>query len=282
MEGTVSAPPVIAVVGAGRMGSGIAQVFLQAGWRALLIEANAEAGRAAIARVKDGLAKGVERGAAAVDPSGLRLAEGIRDIPPETAIVIEAVPELPDLKQRLLGDLSRALGPATIIATNTSSISIDLLASVVTSPERFVGLHFFNPVPISRLLEIVKGSATSEATIASALDWARAIGKQPIVVGDSPGFASSRLGVLLGLEAIRMVEEGVGSAEDIDLAMTLGYGHATGPLKSTDIIGLDVRLGIARYLHEQLGERFAPPALLVQKVADGHLGRKSGQGFYPW
>jgi 3-hydroxybutyryl-CoA dehydrogenase len=168
------------------------------------------------------------------------------------------------------------------LASNTSSISIDALAADLARPARFLGLHFFNPVPASALVEIVLGDATDPALANSARAWVEAIGKAPVTVHDAPGFASSRLGVAIGLEAIRMVEEGVASPGDIDLAMELGYKHPTGPLRTTDIVGLDVRLGIAEQLHRELGERFRPPELLRQMVAEGRLGKKSGRGFYDW
>ncbi|MCU1578064.1 MAG: putative 3-hydroxybutyryl-CoA dehydrogenase [Rhodoglobus sp.] len=278
----MSAPATVAVVGGGRMGSGIAQVFLQAGSRVLLVESDAAAGQAAIARVEDGLRKALAKGAPPVDLARLELLPSTDAIPALVDVVVEAVPELPELKRDILGAISRALPPDCVIATNTSSISIDLLADSVESPERFVGAHFFNPVPVSRLVEIVRGARTTDDTVARCVEWIGSIGKQSIVVRDSPGFASSRLGVLLGLEAIRMLEDGVASAEDIDLAMTLGYGHATGPLRSTDLVGLDVRLAIAEYLQGELGDRFAPPALLRRLVDEGSLGRKTGQGFYSW
>jgi 3-hydroxybutyryl-CoA dehydrogenase len=197
-------------------------------------------------------------------------------------LVIEAVPENPSLKAAVLAALEAAVDPAAAIATNTSSLSIDELAAVLDHPERFCGLHFFNPVPASALVEIVVGTSTSAGLVDDARRWVSALGKTPIVVRDSPGFASSRLGVALGLEAIRMLQDGVASAEDIDAAMTLGYKHPVGPLRLTDLVGLDVRLGIAEYLASKLGERFEPPALLREKVARGQLGRKTGLGFYEW
>ena len=200
----------------------------------------------------------------------------------DAALVIEAVPEDLDLKLATLRRVEDAVHATTVIASNTSSISLDTLSHALARPERLLGLHFFNPVPASRLVEVVIASATSPHLREDAVAWVHQIGKTPVVVRDSPGFASSRLGVTLGLEAIRMVEEAVASAADIDAAMTLGYGHPTGPLRLTDLVGLDVRLGIARYLERELGPRFAPPALLVHLVDQGHLGRKSGRGFYDW
>jgi 3-hydroxybutyryl-CoA dehydrogenase len=174
------------------------------------------------------------------------------------------------------------IGDDAVLASNTSSISIDALATDVARPARFLGMHFFNPVPSSRLVELVAGTATDPGVIARVRGWVEDLGKSAVVVRDAPGFASSRLGVALGLEAIRMVEDGVAAPVDIDTAMELGYGHPMGPLRTTDIVGLDVRLGIAEELHAQLGERFAPPALLRRMVAEGRLGRKSGRGFYEW
>jgi 3-hydroxybutyryl-CoA dehydrogenase len=196
--------------------------------------------------------------------------------------VVEAVPEDRELKLDALGRAERVLAPEAALATNTSSISIDQLADLLERPSRFLGMHFFNPVPASTLVEIVRGDASDAVLVAEAREWVHAIGKTPIVVADAPGFASSRLGVALGLEAIRMLEDGVASAEDIDAAMTLGYKHPVGPLRLTDIVGLDVRLGIAEYLSATLGERFAPPALLRRMVDEGRLGRKTGEGFYLW
>ena len=196
-------------------------------------------------------------------------------------LVIEAVPEDRTLKADALARIENA-APDAAIASNTSSISIDALASALTRPSRFLGLHFFNPVPASALVEIVVGPATAAELVDRARDWVELIDKTPIIVRDSPGFASSRLGVALALEAIRMLDSGVASAEDIDRAMELGYRHPMGPLRTTDIVGLDVRLGIAEELQATLGERFAPPALLRRLVAEGKLGRKSGEGFYEW
>ena len=196
--------------------------------------------------------------------------------------MIEAVPEDPALKVASLARIEDRVGAQTPIASNTSSLSIDELAASLRFPSRFLGLHFFNPVPASELVEIVVGAATEASIVAAAKGWVGALGKTPVTVKDSPGFASSRLGVAIGLEAIRMLEEGVASAEDIDAAMVLGYKFPVGPLRLTDIVGLDVRLGIAEYLHSQLGERFVPPQLLRDKVAAGELGRKTGRGFFKW
>ena len=197
--------------------------------------------------------------------------------------MIEAVPERMALKREIFTALDEAAAEDALLASNTSSLSISEMQAATRRPQRMLGLHFFNPVHINRLVEIVRGRGTSEDAIARALGFVARIGKEAIVVNDSPGFATSRLGVLLGLEAMRMLEEGVASAADIDRALELGYRHPMGPLRLTDLVGLDVRLDIARYLHEQLGaECFRPPRILERMVAEGRLGRKSGRGFYDW
>jgi 3-hydroxybutyryl-CoA dehydrogenase len=194
---------------------------------------------------------------------------------------VEAVPELLDVKQGVLARIAD-VAPDAAIGSNTSSLSIDTLAEALPDPGRLVGLHFFNPVPVSDLVEVVVGARTAPVLVERAQQWVAALGKTAITVTDSPGFASSRLGVAIALEAMRMLEEGVASAADIDAAMTLGYRHPVGPLRTTDIVGLDVRLAIAEHLERELGPRFTPPDVLREKVAAGHLGRKTGQGFYSW
>ena len=279
-----NAPVRVGVLGGGRMGAGIAHAFLLAGSRVSVVERDAASADAALDRIRDSIRRSVER-----DPSldeteiRARLTTGA-DIASfaDSDLVIEAVPEDRDLKEQALARAEVAMPAHATLASNTSSISIDDLAAARLRPERFLGLHFFNPVPASALVEIVHGAATDAGTTESARRWVAALGKTPIVVRDSPGFASSRLGVMLGLEAIRMLEEGVASAADIDAAMTLGYRHPMGPLRTTDVVGLDVRLGIAEELERTLGERFAPPDLLRRMVAEGKLGRKSGEGFYAW
>ena len=196
--------------------------------------------------------------------------------------MIEAVPENLELKQRVLSDMATLVAPRTVLASNTSSLSISSLAEGIPGAERILGMHFFNPVHIMALVEVVRGDRTTEPVVEVARGFAAALGKEPIVVNDSPGFASSRLGLALGLEAIRMLEEGVASAHDIDRAMELGYRHPMGPLRLTDLVGLDVRLRIARYLNRELGEHFRPPDLLERMVEEGKLGRKTGEGFYTW
>jgi 3-hydroxybutyryl-CoA dehydrogenase len=234
--------------------------------------------------VTESVAKSIQRGLELdADAAAARLRTAVdHSALADRDLVVEAVFEDFAVKRDALRAAEAQLRPDATLASNTSSISLDSLAAELERPAQFLGLHFFNPVPASTLIEVVIASATSAALREAAPEWVRALGKTPVVVQDSPGFASSRLGVAIALEAIRMVEEGVASAEDIDAAMELGYKHPQGPLKTTDIVGLDVRLGIAEYLAEHLGERFEPPQLLRDKVARGELGRKSGRGFYDW
>jgi 3-hydroxybutyryl-CoA dehydrogenase len=279
-------PTVVGVIGGGRMGAGIAQSFAAIGSSVTVVEGGAEASAAALDRIAAGLQRAAERGKLA-EPAEQVLArvttvESVDGLPSGTELVVEAVPENAALKARLLAAAEQAVDKSTVLATNTSSLSVTELASALREPGRFLGMHFFNPVPASELVEIVVAPDTSPEVVRAALGWTHALGKKDVVVKDSPGFASSRLGLALGLEAIRMVEEGVAEPEAIDDAMSLGYKHPMGPLRLTDLVGLDVRLAIAEYLHATLGERFAPPQLLRDKVARGELGRKSGQGFYTW
>lgn len=280
-----SAPKIVGVLGGGRMGAGIAHAFLLAGSRVVVVERDEPAAEAARARIEESVRRSVERGSTDRDPGELRTAlttgvEAAAFAP--CGLVIEAVPEDRALKVAALAGVEEAIAEDAVLATNTSSISIDDLGADLRRPERFLGLHFFNPVPASALVEVVVGAATAPALVDDARAWVAALGKTAVVVRDAPGFASSRLGVAIALEAIRMLEEGVASAADIDAAMELGYRHPVGPLRTTDIVGLDVRLGIAEELHAALGDRFAPPQMLRDLVAEGRLGRKSGRGFYEW
>lgn len=284
METAKAAPVSVAVVGGGQMGSGIAQAFLTAGARVTVVEpVSPERAREL---VTTGLEGAAARGKLAEEVPGvlarLTVRAAVADIPPDAAVVVEAVPEDARLKVETLRAAEAATGPGTLLATNTSSLSVGELAAALDRPARFLGLHFFNPVPASKLVEVVVAPDTAPEAVAEARDWVGRLGKTEIVVRDSPGFASSRLGVLLGLEAIRMLEEGVADAEAIDTAMELGYRHPMGPLRSTDLVGLDVRRAIAEYLHRTLGERFAPPQLLRDNVAAGDLGRKTGRGFHDY
>jgi len=279
-------PDRVGVIGGGRMGAGIAQAFLLAGARVEVVEAGDEAAEAARGRVRDGLEETARRGklTGEVDDVLARLA--LVDSPAElsdgTGLVVEAVPERADLKVAVLAAAESALPEDAVLATNTSSLSVTELAAALQRPARFLGMHFFNPVPASKLVEVVVAPETDGAVVDAVRGWVQALGKTDVVVSDSPGFASSRLGVLLGLEAIRMLEEGVADAEAIDAAMELGYRHPMGPLRSTDLVGLDVRLAIAEYLAGELGDRFSPPQLLRDKVAAGELGRKTGRGFHDY
>ncbi|MFI2662257.1 3-hydroxyacyl-CoA dehydrogenase family protein [Micromonospora carbonacea] len=273
------------VVGAGTMGLGIAYVAAGAGYRVELVEVDPGRATAAGARLGELWERAVQRGkltadAAAANRERLTLRPSLGEVAAEPDVVVEAVPERLDLKRAVLRDAA-ALRPA-LLGSNTSSIAIAELAAGLDRPERFLGLHFFNPVWAMALLEVVVGPATADETTAAAVALAGRLGKDPVVVRDMPGFATSRLGVTLGLEAIRMVADGVASPADIDKAMVLGYRHPVGPLELTDLVGLDVRLDIARTLQAAYGDRFAPPPLLEQMVAEGKLGRKSGQGFYHW
>lgn len=277
-------PEVVGIYGGGRMGAGIAHAFLASGASVIVVETNESAATAARDRVATSLARAEAKDAL---PEGAinvlaRLLVGAnpRDLA-GAELVIEAVPEDVELKTVVLKAIQDA-APAAAIATNTSSLSIDALASGLQDPSQFIGLHFFNPVPASDLVEIVKGAATSQDLTTRAQDWVKHLGKTAITVADSPGFASSRLGVAIAIEAMRMFDEGVASVLDIDTAMTLGYRHPIGPLRTTDIVGLDVRLAIAEHLERELGPRFSPPAVLRSKVAAGELGRKTGKGFYSW
>jgi len=277
-------PPKVGVLGGGRMGAGIAHAFLVKGSDVVVVERDQEAADAARGRVEDAVGKSLARGLAgkAADyTSRLSVSTDYASFG-DRELVVEAVPELWDLKVSSLRAVEAELGNGAVLASNTSSLSVNGLADELDRPQDFLGLHFFNPVPASTLIEVVVGKKTSESLTATARDWVEALGKTAVVVNDAPGFASSRLGVAIALEAMRMVEEGVASAEDIDNAMVLGYKHPTGPLRTTDIVGLDIRLGIAEYLHETLGERFAPPQILREKVARGELGRKTGTGFFNW
>ncbi|RMH37901.1 MAG: 3-hydroxyacyl-CoA dehydrogenase family protein [Deltaproteobacteria bacterium] len=277
----------VTVIGAGTMGHGIAQVCAMAGYRTWLCDVDRAVAERAVARVRANLDKGIARGKvteADRDAALARLAvaDSIGAAAAESQLVIEAAPEKMDIKQALFREAEETAPAGALFGTNTSSLSIGGIASAVADPGRVVGLHFFNPVHIMKLLEIVRHEHNDDATIETCRRFAERIGKTPVVVKDVPGFATSRLGVAVGLEAIRMVEEGVASAADIDTAMRLGYGYPMGPLELSDLVGLDIRLHIADYLRDTLGERFEAPALLRDMVAAGKLGKKSGEGFYRW
>ena len=278
----------VAVIGAGTMGHGIAYVATLAGCSVALTDSRPEAIPPAIRRIGDLFTGGVQRGKlgeanVAAAAARLRAERDLASAVREADAVIEAVVEDLGVKQRLFAELERAAPAEALLATNTSSLSVAAIASGMRRPGRLVGMHFFNPVHVMKLVEVIQAPGADRAAVDRAVELARVFGKEPIVVRDSPGFASSRLGLALGLEAMRMLEQGVASAEDIDRAMELGYNHPMGPLKLTDVVGLDVRLAIAEYLYRTLEEpQFEPPRILRDKVAKGELGKKTGKGFYTW
>lgn len=278
-------PLTVGVLGGGRMGAGVAHAFLTSGAQVVVVEQNDDAVNAARDRVLRDVAGSVERGkvsGTAAEYEAKLTVTTDQAAFADAGLVIEAVPEDFDLKVASLQSVEHHLADDAYLATNTSSMSVDGLAEQLKRPQNFCGLHFFNPVPASKLVEVVIGQQTSDQLKDLTARWTEAIGKTPVTVNDAPGFASSRLGLALGLEAIRMVEEGVASAEDIDNAMVLGYKHPVGPLALTDIVGVDVRLNIAEYLETKLGVRFSPPQLMRDMVARGDIGRKSGKGFYDY
>ncbi|MCF6524519.1 3-hydroxyacyl-CoA dehydrogenase family protein [Streptomyces sp. JJ36] len=267
------------------MGLGVAYVCAAAGCAVTLVEPDPEQAERARETARKQAARAVERGkldasAAGALPDRIDVAQAVAGLPRGLDLVVEAVPERADLKRRVLTE-AEAREPE-LLASNTSGLSIDGLAGALERPGAFLGLHFFNPVWSMPLVEIVRGAATTDAALERARATAALIGKETIVVRDAPGFATSRLGVAIGLEAMRMLEDGVADAEDIDRAMELGYKHPMGPLRLTDLVGLDVRLDIAQHLAATYGPRFEPPRILREKVAAGELGRKSGRGFYTW
>ena len=280
-------PEIIAVLGAGTMGHGIAQVAAAAGYRVILRDVDRESLARGVEAIERNLAKGIQRGKITEDDRDRTLQHIRGTVHLSEAchadFVIEAVPEVMELKQQTLREVESHAERPFIFATNTSSLSITEIARASERPERVVGMHFFNPVHIMRLVEIVVGNETGSETVETVLEVACKMKKEPITVRDVPGFASSRLGLALGLEAMRMLEQGVASAKDIDTAMELGYNHPVGPLRLTDLVGLDVRLHIAEYLHHSLAsENFRPPEILRRMVGEGKLGKKSGEGFYKW
>lgn len=281
-------PLRLTVIGAGTMGHGIAQVAASAGLRVTLVDADAGALERGRRKIDENLAGGIARGKLteadrARTVAHLATATSLADGARGADLVIEAIVEKLEVKQTLFRELEAIVPASAVLASNTSSLPLTKIAAPLADPSRVIGMHFFNPVFLMKLIELIVHPGTSESTRAFALDVARRMGKTPIVVKDSPGFASSRLGVILGLEAIRMVEQGVASPADIDTAMELGYNHPMGPLKLTDLVGLDVRLAIADTLTREIGgDQYRAPQLLRDKVARGELGKKSGRGFYDW
>ena len=278
---------VIAVLGAGTMGHGIAQMAAAAGYVVIMRDVSPDALARGLQSIERNLAKAIQLKKISEpdrDETLQRISRVTRLEEISGAnLVIEAAPENLELKQSLLREAEALVAGDCIFATNTSSLAIGEVAAASSRPETVIGMHFFNPVHIMRLVEIVVGKKTSPEATAAVREVATRMKKEPIIVRDVPGFASSRLGVTLGLEAMRMVEQGVASARDIDTAMELGYNHPMGPLRLTDLVGLDVRLNIAEYLHGKLGsETFRPPEILRRMVSEGKLGKKSGEGFYKW
>jgi 3-hydroxybutyryl-CoA dehydrogenase len=275
----------MAVLGGGTMGIGIAYAFATAGWRTCVVETDIARAGGLIAAIRERAEVGVARGRLAADraaalPELLRVVGAVDDLAAGLDLIVESLPERLELKLDLLTAAEKR-GPS-LLATNTSALSIDELAAVLLRPERFCGMHFFNPVWSIPLLEIVRGEATSDEALEQARAIGVGIGKDPIVVRNVPGFATSRLDNIAAFEAMRMLQEGVASAEDIDKALMLGYGHPIGPLRLSDVVGLDVRLDIARTLSARYGERYAAPQILVDLVTAGHFGRKTGRGFFDW
>jgi 3-hydroxybutyryl-CoA dehydrogenase len=275
----------MAVVGGGTMGVGIAYVYVVAGWTVWVVEPDDKRSTVMRQTLQDAAAGGLKRGKltsqqALAASEGVQRVKAIDKLPMGLDLVIESVPERLELKLKVLADL--ALRAPRLVASNTSSMSIDQLAAALPDASKFLGMHFFNPVWSLPMVELIRGKDTSEDSLALAKQWAQSTGKTTITVRDVPGFATSRLDLIASLEAMRMLEDGVASAQDIDHAMVTAYRHPMGPLRLSDIVGLDVRLDIARHLSQALGPRYAPPRLLEDMVAKGHLGQKSGQGFFEW
>jgi 3-hydroxybutyryl-CoA dehydrogenase len=278
----------VTVIGAGTMGAGIAQVCAQAGLDTHLVDAQPEALQRGVARITEFWDKGITKGKTTPDQKAqwaarLHTAPDLAKPASKSQVVIEAVPEDLKLKQKVFAAIDAAAPAGALLASNTSSLSVSAIAAATKRPQSVLGLHFFNPVPLMQLLEIVRHDQTAPDALAMAQDLGRRLGKTTIVVRDSPGFATSRLGIVLGNEAMRMLEEGVASAKDIDTAMRLGYGHPMGPLELSDLVGLDVRANVSAYLQSTLGgDQFRPPAIATRLVAAGDLGKKTGRGFYDW
>lgn len=284
-DGVTNMDRTAAVVGAGTMGMGIAYSFAVGGYETTVVEPDVDRAKHVRTRLRavadDGVTRGKLTEKSAADTMGrLFHVRDVTDIPPGLGIIVETVPEQMDLKVRILR-AAESTGPR-LLASNTSALSINELANEIECPERFLGAHFFNPVWSIHLVEVIRGHLTADWTVAEMIDTAASIGKETAVVRDAPGFATSRLDLVTSLEAIRMIEAGVAEPADIDRAVRLAYRHPVGPLKLSDIVGLDVRLHTAEHLSSLLGQHFAPPQLLIDMVARGDLGQKSGKGFYEW
>ena len=275
----------VGVIGGGTMGVGIAHRFAANGASVVVVDIDLGTARSAVQRVADSLSRAAERGKLDSDDldgviANLHAAATVEELDDGLDLIIEAVIEDVELKRTILSAAEKR--DSRVLASNTSSISIDELAEGLMRPERFAGMHFFNPVWAMHLVEVIKGKATSQGTLDSIASMVEFLAMDQALINDSPGFATSRLGVLIGIEAVRMVEEGVADPQDIDRAMRLGYRHPMGPLMLGDLVGLDVRLKIASHLATVYGERFEPPELLRTMVSEGRLGKKSGVGFYDW
>lgn len=278
----------IAVIGAGTMGAGIAGQSALCGMQTILFDIDDAGLKSGLTHIQSSYNKGLTKGKLSQSEindaqANLTTSSDLDTALQNATIVIEAVPENLELKRSLFKQFETLTSKETILASNTSSLSISAIATDLSVPDRVIGLHFFNPVAVMKLLEIVKGNQTNAQTISRSIDFALRMKKEHIIVKDSPGFATSRLGIALGNEAMRMYQEGVASAEDIDKAMSLGYRHPIGPLALSDLVGLDVRLAITKHLHAELGtDTFKPARVLEELVAAGHLGRKTGRGFYTY
>ncbi len=277
----------IAVIGAGTMGRGIAYAAAFGGYRTILEDISARVLEQGLAYIREAVEEGMARGK--VTPrqkeqalAHLSTASSVEDACREADLVIEAVPEEMELKLEIFTLLDKFAKPGSVFASNTSSLSITEMAAITCRPEKCVGMHFFNPVPKMKLLEIVRTLETSEDTIAACREVGRRMGKEVVVVRESPGFITSRINALIGNEAFAMLEEGIASAEDIDKAVKLGLNHPMGPFELVDLVGLDVRLSILEYLYKMLGEKYRPSPLLRQYAKAGRLGRKSGRGIYEY
>ncbi len=278
----------VAVIGAGTMGAGIAQVCAQAGWNTTLYDAFPEGLEKGMQRVDAFWDKGIARGKTTVEQKqewskNLHAESNLENAVKDCDLIIEAVPEILELKQQIFQEVEQYANQNAVFATNTSSLSIGKIAGAINRPERLIGMHFFNPVPIMKLLELVRHDKTSNETVNVAEEAGLVMQKTTILVNDVPGFATSRLGVVLGNEAIRMLADGVASAKDIDTAMVLGYKHPMGPLALTDLVGLDVRRDILRNLQDSFDDdAYAPHPLLEKLVEKNRLGKKTGMGIYDW